>query len=375
MSFLVAWVAAVLVAVIRSPHCDRETHCDREIFWGWCRWCLLGACAPVAALLLAAWVWAPALSAGFVYEDTAWNRSAGWIALRPRVLMSASWWLQAHVTPELWAFHAVNVALHLTVSALVGLLAARLGGSRVAAVVAAWLMLVHPMTVEAVAYLSSRTELFAALGVVAACVLAASGRYVFAGMALLFGLASKETASIGFVLVPVTVWLAPRRAGLAHITSGLVAIVAALATLALCLWMRNVGEDSPGQVMGGTWLLLQASAVVRLLLSTLLFGFGQTVDFDYDLVPTAWRWGAIVLLLGLAEVTWRLWRRPRASLVAFGLVWAFVVIIPRLIVQTPRSYFNEHQWYLALPGLAIAAAAGVDVWIARRRKRVNECQA
>ena len=67
-----------------------------------------------------------------------------------------------------WVFHAVNVGLHLAVTALVLLLAGGvLGGG---AVVAALWFAVHPVHVEAFAPIVGRSELLAALGYLAAVV-------------------------------------------------------------------------------------------------------------------------------------------------------------------------------------------------------------
>lgn len=63
-----------------------------------------------------------------------------------------------------WAFHLVNVLLHMGVSAIVALLGARLGGLA-AGWVAGILFAVHPVHVEAVAGLVGRCELMCALAI------------------------------------------------------------------------------------------------------------------------------------------------------------------------------------------------------------------
>jgi hypothetical protein len=90
---------------------------------------------------------------------------------RPLVSMSyaAQWWLHGD---RPWAFHAVNWVLHAVVSALVGELARRLAGLRVA-YAAGLLFAAHPVHVEAVANVVGRAELMCATGILGALVLAA----------------------------------------------------------------------------------------------------------------------------------------------------------------------------------------------------------
>lgn len=117
----------------------------------------------------------------------------------------------------------------------------------------------------------------------------------------------------------------------------------------------NVGEAPGVTVTWDRWLLLQAAAAHRLL-GLVVVPIGLTVDYDYDALaqPQAGVLG-LVTLGGLACLAWRVrQRRPR---VAFGLAWVLIVIAPRLVIQTPRSYFSEHQLYLALVGVAMVVGS------------------
>lgn len=43
-----------------------------------------------------------------------------------------------------------------------------------------------------------------------------------------------------------------------------------------------------------------------------------------------------------------------------GIVWCALVALPRFFVRTPLSPFNEHQWYLALPGVACVISGLIE---------------
>lgn len=108
-----------------------------------------------------------------------------------------------------------------------------------------------------------------------------------------------------------------------------------------------------------TWIPIQATAAVRLL-GLFLLPIGQTVDYDYDFVTLPIRYACVLILALPPSLAYRLRREP---LIAFGLAWALIAIAPRLLVQTPRSYFSEHQFYVPVLGLALCGAA---CWDARR---------
>jgi hypothetical protein len=139
----------------------------------------------------------------------------------------------------------------------------------------------------------------------------------------------------------------PNRAARRHL--GLALIVA------LAWWYRDLGlVDSSRSLTWGLWALHQSAAAFRLVLLSIV-PIGQTVDPDIDALAFAWMIGAVAGLVVFAMLTIGLWRTQRIA--AFGLAWIAIVMLPRVIVMTPRSYFNEHQWYPALVGVAIVGAA------------------
>ncbi|MBT6149659.1 MAG: hypothetical protein HOH74_29745, partial [Gemmatimonadetes bacterium] len=108
-----------------------------------------------------------------------------------------------------WSWHVINIALHACVSVLVVLLTHRLGCRGPSAQAAGVLFALHPLCVEPLSYISSRSELLAT-GFLLACLLGhmhsrrrASGRpYLILSVgALAAGLLCKATAATAPLLI------------------------------------------------------------------------------------------------------------------------------------------------------------------------------
>ena len=313
--------------------------------------------------------------AEWVYEDLAWIQAAStevpdWWSTR-RGLTRLAWWTQWHLSPTPVLFHAVSVGVHVVASMLVWQLARRVGVERGAASVALVVMALHPMTRETVAYAAQQGELVAAIGVLGACLLAA-GRWwrphVWMGIAgcIALGLAGKETAIVALALVPLIIWVRQVEGRPLWAARWLPAVLAAEVLVGgirlVGGWVTVVNAGEAGGVRVGAleWLLVQSAAVVRSLWLLVVPIGPFTVDYDYDAVGRAWQWASLATLIGLAGGAWALrhrWPFEMACLVAM-----LIVIVPRLIVQTPRSYFNDHQAYLLVPSVALIAAGVYDRW-------------
>lgn len=101
------------------------------------------------------------------------------------------------------------------------------------------------------------------------------------------------------------------------------------------------------------WAMLQSMAAMRF--SAMLFmPVGQTVDFDYELMPQALFIVGSGLLLSAAYLAWRLGRCP--TLLSLALGWLVITVLPRLLVVTPTMPFSEHQFYT--PAVSFPLAVG-----------------
>lgn len=309
--------------------------------------------AVVAALVVGLGaIYAPHRSAGFVYEDGRWNDAYGPSTSLPspvveRPISRWAWWAQAQVAPSAFAFHAVNLGLHALAGILVWMLLARLGASAGATWLGTAMFLLNAMQIESVAYAAGRSELLAAIGVLAACVLVAGaltpsaiGAAVLAGV---FGFFAKESAVVVAALAFLIAGLWRSALAATVLTAAVVGAAAiALTGQAVAPW---------------TWMVLQGSAVYRLAFLAVL-PIGHTVDFDYARVAMP------VQVMTCAAVLWAVvwaWRaRRRHALVAMGAVWIAITMVPRVIVETPVSPLNDHQFYLAMVGISLIVAGWVD---------------
>lgn len=329
----------------------------------------------VAALYLPHVLWGE-----WVYEDVAWLQGiqlvpAGWW-MQPRGLFRALWVAEWQVSPTPQLFHAVSVGLHVAMAALTGIFVKRMGVSDAGALLAVMVVLSAAVGVEAVAYAAQQNELLAAVAVLVACIVAA-GRWwrapawISIGLSLWIGILGKEAAVVGLLLVPLVIAAQARRYrdvrprwAVAWMPAG----VAAAAGFAGVLWLGgvravvNIGESLDARVTALDWLLVQSAAAVRTL-GQLIIPLGLTVDYDYDRVPQILRWLSVGALVWIG---WRAWLVHRTwPPVSLGLAMLLAVILPRLIIQTPRSYFNLHQAYLFLPCWGLIAGAVYDHWRAR----------
>lgn len=298
-----------------------------------------------AALLMLAYstLWQPAT---WVYNDRSLVNPTT-ITMR-RSLEQTTWAMTS--TPR--SARLLNLLLHSCNVLLVGLLLYRLGvGDRVASIVAlAWAL--HPLHVETVAYAAGRSELLAATGIlIAVLATAANGRGwgVWALLGIGLGLAAKESAIVVLALIPFVRISLGYRWRLTATACG-AAIVAAIVWFGGPEHIINQ-EIYSAQITMSEWLLIQSTAAMRLMWLSIV-PIRQTIDFDYDLVSHGVRVICVIALLAWAGVSWRM----RHTLIGIGLVWTIISIAPRLVVQTPRSYLNEHQFYTPSIGLALAIA-------------------
>jgi len=155
----------------------------------------------LAALAVSA-LYAATLRFGFVFDDHSLIGPDGplWVggaAIPYRPLRHASFWLDHYVGGgQAWAYHLGNVALHAVASVLVVRLCRRAGASSAVALTCASAFALHPLGVEAVAYVSGRRDLLATvLGL--AAIAAWTSPQGWSALAICFALlavASKEAA-------------------------------------------------------------------------------------------------------------------------------------------------------------------------------------
>ncbi len=329
-------------------------------------------------LLLVGLAYVKVASFGSVYEDAMWLERAAepwsWDLLwRPsRFLTMGSYSLQLALGHSLGAIHLTNVALHGLNTVLIWRLALALGWPY--PIMVAAIFALHPMQVETVAYITSRGDALAVTGILLAVWLTVVTRvWTVWRIAMVVGvgaltLLAKESAVALMAVLPLATWcgVIPKRRGWYLPTLGLIVLVLAAGAIQLAY---TVHASADGNVV--QWMALQSVmvfqltglAVLHLALAPLaLIGMaptGLTVDFDPEGTRQLVQLAALVGIQYWVFSAARL--RHRSPMGAFALLWIVLAVWPRLVIQTPQSTLNQHQFHAAMIGVSFAVAWGWDV--------------
>jgi Tfp pilus assembly protein PilF len=280
-----------------------------------------------------------------------------------RPLLTVSFMLDAAFGGK-WplAYHATNVAIHAVAAVLVLLALRSLGYGMAGRGWAAIVFAVHPLLVQAVAWIPGRNDSLLGLWALAAWVafvayLRAGAWWAGLGHALLFlaALLTKETALVLPVVCVLYVALiarAPpawRRTTLLGV-GWLAAIVTWWALRAFALTGSRSGT------MSGAALAANARAVLELL-------GALVVPLDVRVYPLFSVWATMlgVVVAGLVVVTAVAVRPERRPHVLFGALWFVVFLLPTLAVREPTVDFDylDHRIYLPCLGVLVVALEAV----------------
>jgi len=280
-------------------------------------------------------------------------------------------------------FHTVSLLGHALAALMVLLLLARMA-PLAAALAGALFFAVHPVHVEAVANVVGRSEIYAAMAVLAACLVylhpglgRGRPRGVRTGLLCalyLAGLGSKE----GAVMLPAALLaLELARPGEGRLGARMrregALMVGLAGTLAGYLLLRAAVL---GAITGGAAApeLLGLTAAQRVLTALSLWPeyvrllvFPLSLSADYapavllvarGITPEVVAGGFV--LVGLALLAWAL--RRRAPLAAAGIVWFFVTVLPVSNLLFPAGLLlGERTLYLPSVGASLVVAG---VWAA-----------
>jgi Flp pilus assembly protein TadD len=278
-------------------------------------------------------------------------------------------------------YHVVNLALHALCSLLVLALGRiLLGRVSVGPLLAAMLFALHPVHVEAVTAMTGRAELLAALGSLSCLYLVctrhqARWRLPAALAMLAVGILSKENAAVTPLLWGLLALAVPSAAGLeARGRREAIGIGAAMASVAaLCFALRPgaVGIPAGSQWFGGQPGSVVFNTMTRALaeyLKLLVFPHPLGVDFYYaSKIPFASSFSfaaaagcVAVLALGIALLR-------RAPVIAAGILWVFVALLPVLNIVPTGVLMAERLLYLPSVGFCLAAGTGAALLVERSR--------
>jgi len=342
---------------------------------------------------------------------------------RPLTTLSyaLNWAVHGRWTP---GFHAVNVALHVAASLMVLAVARRLfraaAGAGQAqrserpALLAALLFALHPCHVEAVATIFGRTEPLSATLALGALWLAlgwreARWRLPAAVVTLSAGVLSKEIALVTPAVFLVVAWALPGAAGFDEAAPpGLLAParrrallqaggVAVALSLSVIPYLAGKGTSLAATPIA-RWFGNEPGSAVALTMSRVMGEYWRILafptflggDFAYAArlptlhAPTPGFWVATLAwlaILGLA--TWLLLRR-RAPIVAIGLLWTFLGLLPVMQIIPVGVLLAERLLYFPSVGFCLAAAglferltaeASAGAPVARRGRRAGRAAA
>ncbi len=257
-------------------------------------------------------------------------------------------------------FHLLNLGLHLGVCWLVWRLLLRLGLGPGPAWVGALLFGLHPLSVEPVNYVSSRSESLAALLVLASMLayLRPGWRsYSLSLACFVAGLLAKSTAAVLPLLL--LLWEAgrgpARPVGLLRQVPFWAALAAYLAgTMAL---VREALVDAPVR----TWVAQLSTQTKAMVYYTklIVFPWPSTPEHQFQASASVGEWpvlAAAAFLLGALALAARSleWR----GLTAFWLGWIVICLLPTLIVPL-NVLVAERRLYLPLVGVVGLLATGV----------------
>jgi hypothetical protein len=262
-------------------------------------------------------------------------------------------------------YHMTNLALHGAATLLAWAIARRVLGAGFRARAAAGLFAMHPCHVQAVGWISGRTDLLAALLYMAALLLYLESRGRQRAAALLVALSlsvfflallAKEMAITLPVVLLAHCLLRPEREPLAR---RLVAPALATAVAGLYLALRTTvlgGLHAPPSPFA--YHLGDPGLLFHVVTAPLLYLGDLTLFVPADPMVTVPFWSAhpvlLVLFAGIVIHTFsRLLRRvPDRNTLAWGLGWLAVTLTPVLMLTV-----GEHFLYLPSLGYCILAAS------------------
>jgi Tfp pilus assembly protein PilF len=281
-------------------------------------------------------------------------------------------------------FHAVNVALQVGCALALYFLALRLSLGLAGALAAGLLLAVHPVGVEAVAFVTARNNLFALLFSLTSLVAFAraeredrTGPAVASGLLFLLALLSKEPAvmvlpvALAWVLLPGLRSRPPGAKAFRLLLPLLLALATYLVLRTISLGALVGSGRAEGALAGGLLhrLALNLLAVPRYAW-LLLFPRNLTT---YHVIPevtgvtvalAAAAWAGI---LALVAVVVR-WRSPAATV---GLLWFLLGLLPiaNLFSLPTATVIAERYIYIPAAGIWLVAGAAVDRLWRRERGR------
>ncbi len=300
---------------------------------------------------------------------------------RPLLLVSFA------IDYKLWGlhpigFHLTNTLLHVSNAWLLFLIFGFLISSRlnrregwVLSFLAALLFLIHPLQTEAVTYVSGRGDplstLFSLLSIGAYIVFREKNKvwsYVLAIVFLIAGLLMKEQVvflPLLFVLLEFVFYREDniKKSALSWLRSLWPFFAVSVIYVILRLTIFNFNDllsGVDGQVgdysQANVWQrVLTFSSVMLSYFKLLFIPTGLHMAREVETVKSVLSWPVgifLFLVIGLSCLSFKLWKKEK--LIAFGLLWFAVILLPRTNIIAINRPMYEHWLYLPMFGFWLA---------------------
>lgn len=262
-------------------------------------------------------------------------------------------------------FRFTNVALHAATAGLLHAVGVRVLASPPAALAAALLFAVHPLHVEAVAYVAGRSDPLAACCMLVAVLgfLRGDGRgQMLAVAAFLLALLAREAALVLPLLLVVLDRVPPGR-----VRRSLRDYLPYVAVLVGYFMLRHVSVGAAttvpltAAVPLGLRVLTMAEVIVRYL-AIVVWPVGLHMERLVSPVTTLLDPTALAAVLGLVvSVGVAVAVRARAWPLTLGVAWFLVALLPVANLVPLATFMAEHWLYVPLMGLCLAAGWSVAV--------------
>jgi tetratricopeptide (TPR) repeat protein len=263
-----------------------------------------------------------------------------------------------------WSYHVVSLALHCVCIVLLAAIAQRAMGKTWGMWLAVVLFAIHPINSECINYISSRSEILAALFFLLGfwaylkTEWDVNWRLILICIAYICALMSKSIAIV-LPVVMATFDLAHGRSirgqARAYMAMGL---IGGLYIVGIWRFLARAAVGDPVRPFSEQfWTQVKAQVFY---IKMLLWPSGQNVDHQFLISDTLFDpivAAALLLLVSLAVMVW-LYRRRFPLPLAFFL-WFFIVIAPSSLIPL-NVLVNEHRLYLPSAAFFMAVGFGYD---------------
>lgn len=338
--------------------------------------------AAAAAVLIALFVYSPALNGPFLFDDLGlpftrpddlkldWTHYAR--SVRP--LLYVMFWWEGHTWGQNPApYHYINFLFHLLDSLLVFYIVKKLvrmagregAGVDITAAFCAAVFLLHPLQTEAVSYIASRSENMSVLFTYGAIALylwrkpqPAGWLLVLAVLALnALGVLTKEHA----VVAPAVLLLADLFFDSVKRNWRFYAlcVLGGAGALYFVFHLLTSNTTAGFGIKEFTWYqyFFTQWRALWVYLGLFVMPVGQNIDYQFPLSRSITEHGAVLALLGLLAVTAALvYYRKRFPLACFGWLAFLAMIAPTSSVVPIADALAERRLYLPFLGLLLMLA-------------------